>query len=69
LYVLNVAEDQLGEGDKLPEELKKLEPVLISAKIESELAELSVDELEEYLKELGISSTGLDKLIKAAYKI
>ena len=68
LYVLNVAEDQLGEGDKLPEELKKLEPVLISAKIESELAELSVDELEEYLKELGISSTGLDKLIKAVYK-
>jgi GTP-binding protein YchF len=40
----------------------------IDAKIESELAELSDDERKEYLKELGLPESGLDKIIKQAYK-
>lgn len=60
IYVLNVDEnDIIEETDYLP----------ISAKIESELAELSDEEAKEYLKELRLASSGLDKLIKRAYAI
>jgi GTP-binding protein YchF len=43
--------------------------VLISAKIESELNELSSDERDEYLKELGQTETGLSQLIKKGYEL
>jgi len=43
--------------------------ITISAKIESELADLSDEESKEYMKELGISQSGLDKLIVASYKL
>lgn len=62
LYVANVAEDEIksfSAPDVIP----------ISAKIESELAQLSDEERGEYLKELGLEESGLDKIIKAAYKI
>jgi len=41
----------------------------ICAKLEAELAELSEDEAREYLKTLGMKETGLDRLIKASYKL
>jgi len=41
----------------------------IDAQLESELAELSDEERVEYLKELGLPESGLDKIIKQAYKI
>ena len=60
LYVLNVDEDKIyDEADYIP----------ISAKIEAEIAELSEDEAKVYLKDLGLTSSGLDKLITAAYKL
>ncbi len=40
----------------------------IDAQLESELAELSDEERAEYLKELGLPESGLDKIIKTAYK-
>ena len=43
--------------------------MLISAKIESELAELDDDEKMLFLNELGITSSGLDKLIDKTYKL
>ena len=42
--------------------------ILIDAKVESELAELSDEERGEYLKELGLNESGLEKIIKQAYK-
>jgi len=42
--------------------------IQIDAQLESELAELSEDERVEYLKELGLAESGLDKIIKQAYK-
>lgn len=42
--------------------------IQIDAQLESELAELSDDERGEYLKELGLPESGLDKIIHAAYK-
>lgn len=43
-------------------------PLLIDAKLESELAELSDEDRVEYLKELGLPESGLEKIIKEAYK-
>lgn len=42
--------------------------LVIDAKLESELSELADDERAEYLQELGIPESGLDKIIHAAYK-
>lgn len=42
--------------------------ITIDAQLESELAELSDDERVQYLKELGLPESGLDKIIKAAYQ-
>ena len=42
--------------------------IIIDAQLESELAELGDDERAQYLKELGLSESGLDKIIKAAYQ-
>jgi ribosome-binding ATPase len=41
--------------------------VVICAKIESELSELSVEEQKEYLKDLGLEQSGLERLIQKAY--
>ncbi len=41
----------------------------IDVKIEAELAELSAEDQKEYMKELGMSESGLDKLARASYKL
>lgn len=69
LYVVN--NDENDQNDK-NEEIKideKAEQITVCAKLEAELADLSPDEARQYLKELGISQTGLDKLIVAGYKL
>jgi ribosome-binding ATPase len=43
--------------------------IAVSAKTESELSELSVEEGKEYLKSLGVEESGLEKVIKEGYKI
>lgn len=45
------------------------EVLYVSAKLESDLAELSEEEQKEYLKQLGIEKTGLEKVIQEAFKI
>lgn len=67
LYVVNVDEDQNGENKFVAP--SGTEMIEISAKLEAELAELSVEEAAEYLKSLGMSQTGLDKLVTASYKL
>lgn len=69
LYVLNVDEDALKEGSwkgTLPE--KYFPQVAMNAKIEAELAELSVEEAKEMIKELNLSESGLDELISSSYE-
>ena len=72
LYVANVSESQLGslQAQTLQSDLGlSLAPVLVSAKIEEELMHLSQDESQEYLASLGVTSSGLEKLIKSAYEV
>ena len=42
---------------------------MICAQIEQELAELDEDEKKEYLDDLGVTSSGLDKLVAASYSL
>lgn len=67
LYVVNVDEDMTG-GKKF-EAPTGSEQIEISAKLEAELADLSPEESVDYLKSLGLTQTGLDKLVLASYKL
>jgi len=71
LYIANCSEEQLGDKmqkSKIKNQNNGMNFIYISAKIESELNELSDDEKTEYLDALGISDTGINRLIKEAYK-
>ncbi len=69
LYIANVDEKQLTQFSSLIADRYPLHPFIpISAKIEAELNELDENEKKEYLKELGLESSGLERLIKEAYK-
>lgn len=78
LYAANVAEDDFQKGienNKFVNEVKKLaesegsEVMPVSAKIEEEIAQLDGEEKAMFLEELGMSESGLDRLIKASYKL
>jgi len=79
LYVYNVSEEAISEhpaGEKTGEKnavtpagWDSEDELAISAKLEEELADLSEQERGQYLKELGIEETGLERLIKKAYKL
>src|SRR5699024_9458000 len=77
LYVANVGEDEITdvENNQYVNQVKELaekesaEVVVVSAKIEEEIAELDEDEKKEFLEELGIEESGLDQLIRAAYDL
>ena len=69
LYVFNVDEKHLaGEKNAATPERWESE-IVICAKLEEELADLSDEERIQYLKEMGIEETGLERLIKKAYHL
>ena len=75
LYVANISEDEVSDYSsneyvKRVEEYAKNEGagiVVVSARIESEIAELSEEESAAFLEDLGLEESGLTKLIKASY--
>ncbi len=75
LYMANVAETELPAGGPHAERvsararLEGAETVVVSARVEQELVSLSADERLEYLKELGLEEPGLNRLIRAGYKL
>jgi GTP-binding protein YchF len=75
LYVCNVDEANAATGNALSakvEERAKEEGaacVIISAKIEAEIAVLPGEERSEYLAAIGLREPGLDRLIRAGYKL
>jgi GTP-binding protein YchF len=54
--------------DAAPLPVEGVEPILIDAQLESELSELDDAEREQYLTELGLPESGLEKIIRQAYK-
>ena len=75
IYAANVSEYDLKNGNDYTRQVQEYaskhnaEVVLISAKIEEELAELGAEEAKEYLNELGIEDSGIDRMIKSVYKL
>jgi GTP-binding protein YchF len=77
MYVANIQEKDAGKEDQNPhvQKLKKLaetqgaEVITISAQVESELISLAENERSEFLSSLGFKEPGLNKLIRAAYKL
>jgi len=75
LYVCNVDEASAGTGNAYSRQVEERfsgaesEIVVISAKIEAELAHLDEDERALYLKELGLEEAGLNRLIAAGYRL
>jgi GTP-binding protein YchF len=74
LYIANVAEDALLDNP-LVEPVARLaaergnEVVTISAAIEAEIAQLEGDEQQEFLAGLGLEEPGLNRVIRAAYRL
>ncbi|MBI2612105.1 redox-regulated ATPase YchF [Candidatus Gottesmanbacteria bacterium] len=66
-YILNIPEDQLNS--KNVSLLEDNETVVVSAKIEEEIAALTSDEQREYLSSYGISESGLNKVINKSKKL
>jgi GTP-binding protein YchF len=77
LYVANVSEEEVATADENPyvqrvREIAKAEGagvVTISAQVEAEIAELDGEERDMFLEELGLQSSGLDRLINEAYRL
>ncbi len=77
LYAANVSEDDLtaGEDNPMVKEVREYaakenaEVVVICAKIEAEIAELPEEEKGPFLEDLGLEESGLDKLIRAGYRL
>ena len=71
LYVANVTEGEIEVPQALAEHAATVDAgtVAVSARIESELAELSGPEAAEMRTELGIGETGLTRLVHAAYEL
>lgn len=78
IYVANVSEDEAAGVSPDNEYFKAVEKAVreegaevipVCAGIEAEIAELDAEEKAEFLRELGIEQSGLDRLIKASYAI
>ena len=78
IYAANVAEEDLADDGASNEKVAQVqkfageensEVFVICAQIEQEISELDDDEKAMFLEELGLSESGLEKLIKASYRI
>ena len=78
IYAANVTEDDLADDGASNEFVKQVreyaknegsEVFVVCAQIEQEIAELDDEEKQEFLEDLGIKESGLDKLIKASYSL
>ena len=78
IFAANVSEDDLaddGASNQYVQEVREhakeqhSEVFVICAQIEQEIAELEEDEKKMFLEDLGLSESGLEKLIKASYRL
>ncbi len=75
IYAANVSETDLASGNAYVDKVKEYaskhgaDVVVISAKIEAELVELSKDEAAAYLSDLGVTSSGIERMVQSVYKL
>jgi GTP-binding protein YchF len=76
MYAANVSEEELPDGNEYLTQLRKYvyehdsqaDLMIISAKIESEIAQLDQDERAMFLEEMGMAQSGLDQVIRCGYE-
>ena len=78
IYAANVAEDELADDGASNENVKavkeyaaeqKSEVFVICAESEEEISELDDDEKKMFLEDLGLEESGLEKLVRASYRL
>ena len=75
IYMANVSENDIVLGNNYVKQVEEYaskenaKVVMLSAKVESELSELDDESKEMFLTDLGLSESGLDKLITATYDL
>ncbi|MBE6446009.1 MAG: redox-regulated ATPase YchF [Alphaproteobacteria bacterium] len=75
LYVCNVDDNSAASGNEFSKRVAEMaqkqgnSSVVICAGIEQEIAQLPPEEQPEFLETLGLTETGLDRIIKAGYKL
>lgn len=75
IYVANISLDDIASANPLYDAIEKkasnsgAQVIAISAQIEEEISQLPADERKEFLQDLGVEESGLDKLIKAGYQL
>jgi len=74
-YITNVGEDDLPEGNDYVNDVRKIaaaegsEVVVMCGNIEAEISELDAEEKGEFLSDLGLEEAGLNRMIRAGYKL
>ena len=75
LYVANVAEDMVDKPNPYVDAVKKIAAeegagvVVISGQVEGEIAQLPLEERKEYLAGMGLTESGLDRMVRAGYDL
>ncbi|MGN0796242.1 MAG: redox-regulated ATPase YchF [Christensenellales bacterium] len=75
IYAANVSEDEVSKENAYVLKVKEYaanegsEVIVLSAKLEEDMADMSDDEKQMFFEELGIEKSGLDKLVTACYKL
>lgn len=78
IYAANISEDDLGKDESTLKYVKevrevadaeKAEVIVISAAIEQDIASMAPEDKAEFINELGIGQSGLDRLITASYRL
>lgn len=75
LYVCNVNESDVVNGNEWVRKVEAIakeegaKAVIVSARIESEIAEMSDEEQQTFLEELGLKESGLNRMIRSGYEL
>ena len=75
IYAANISENEIGTENDGVKALKEMaekdgdQVMVISARIEEELSQLEPEEKEMFLAEYGLEESGLNRLVKASYKL
>ncbi len=75
MYIANVDEAHVKTGNKYVEAVKEIASregarvVMVSGKIEAELSQLAVDERTAFLSDLGLTESGLERVIREGYSL
>jgi GTP-binding protein YchF len=78
IYAANIAEDDLGKDPSEVRDLDKVQKIadsenaemlVISAAIEEEISQMDEEEKKEFIEELGIGQSGMERMITACYHL